>query len=102
MRGVAEGICGREKSATSLCLRIAMSAAELRARVCFNKRLSLAEGARIFFAGEDSNRRRLPRLAENGLSLKKQGDCGTYEVVNSSGRRYLFREGAARGESVEI
>jgi hypothetical protein len=51
-----------------------MSAAELRTRVCFNKRLSLAEGARIFFAVEDSKRRRLPRLAENGLSRRPEED----------------------------
>lgn len=51
---------------------VRMSAAELRTRVCFNRRLSLAEGARIFVAIEDSNRRRLPRLAGNGLSRKSE------------------------------
>ena len=42
---------------------------ELRTGVCFDKRPSLAEVARFCFAVENSIRRRLPRLAENGLFL---------------------------------
>lgn len=41
-----------------------MSAAELRTRVCFNKRLSLAEGAPTIFAVQDLDRRRSQRLAD--------------------------------------
>lgn len=69
MRGVARGILWEREGATSLCLKIGTSAAELRIRVCYNKPLSLAKGARLCFALKHSLRRRSPSFAGNGLSL---------------------------------
>lgn len=67
-----------------------MSAAELRTRVCFNKRLSLAEGARFYFAAEDSNRRRGPRLAGNGLLAVGSDEYSTYKSVTVNSQKYCF------------
>lgn len=50
-----------------------MSAAELRTRVCFHKRLSLAEGARIFFAVDKLGQKALTEVRRKQNFVVKTG-----------------------------